>query len=94
MGPELITEMQSDTSTYEGDSSMPEQAANPHLPYTLNLFADYYQLYLKDEQDTGEQPDDWGEQLVTRMIAVAPGIIGIGTARKFDLTMIYLPGIT
>jgi hypothetical protein len=61
---------------------MPEQAVNPHLPYTLNLFADYYQLYLQDEQDTGEQPDDWGDQLVTRMIAVAPGIIGIGTARN------------
>ncbi len=82
MGPEMITEMQSDTSTYEGDSSMPEQAANPHLPYTFNLFADYYQLYLQDEQDTSEQPDDWGDQLVTRMIAVAPGIIGIGTARN------------
>jgi len=53
--------------------------------YILNLFADYYQLYLQDEEEVGDQPDDWGDQLVTNMIAVAPGIIGIGTARNMTV---------
>ena len=61
---------------------MPKQEAKPRITFTLNLFADYYQVYLQDELETGEQPDDWGDQLVSRMIAVAPGIIGIGTARN------------
>ncbi len=51
--------------------------------YTLHLLADYYQIYLCDEyEEEGDQPDDWGELLVQQMIAVAPGRIGIGTARN------------
>jgi hypothetical protein len=61
---------------------MSESEAKLFDSYTLNLFADYYQLNLQDEEVVGDQPDDWGDQLVTNMIAVAPGIIGIGTARN------------
>ncbi len=53
-----------------------------HSSYQLNLFADYYQFSLQDEEAADKQPDDWGDQLVTKMIAVAPGIIGISTARN------------
>ena len=62
---------------------MPEGEAQPPISYTLNLFADYYQFYLRDEVEAEEdQPADWGDLLVTQMIAVAPGIIGVGTARN------------
>jgi hypothetical protein len=27
--------------------------------YTLNLLADYYQMFLQDEAEIGDQPDDW-----------------------------------
>jgi hypothetical protein len=64
---------------------MSEPVAKPLASYTLTLFADYYQLYLLDEEQEDEQPDDWGHQLVTNMIAVAPGIIGIGTARNMTV---------
>jgi hypothetical protein len=64
---------------------MSESEAKPLASYTLNLFADYYQLHLQDEEEAGDQPDDWGDQLVKKMIAVAPGIIGIGTARNMTV---------
>jgi hypothetical protein len=64
---------------------MAEPEAKPLASYSLTLFADYYQLYLQDEEEVSDQPDDWGKQLVTNMIAVAPGIIGIGTARNMTV---------
>jgi hypothetical protein len=61
---------------------MPDPEVQPLGSYALDLFADYYQFYLRDEKETEDQPDDWGDQLVMQMIAVAPGIIGVGTARN------------
>ena len=64
---------------------MSEPKMKPSFSYTLNLFADYHQLYLQDEQADTDTPEDWGEQLTTRMIAVDPGIVGIGTARNMTV---------
>ncbi|WP_236601290.1 tyrosine-type recombinase/integrase [Ktedonobacter sp. SOSP1-52] len=58
---------------------------DPILSYTLNLFADYHQFYLQDELTETDTPDDWGEQLTTHMIAVDPGIVGVGTARNLTV---------
>ena len=57
----------------------------PLISYTLNLFADYHQFYLQDEQAETDTPDDWGKQLTTQMIAVDPGIVGICTARNMEV---------
>ena len=64
---------------------MSEPAAKPSSSYSLNLFADYHQFYLQDEQAETDTPDDWGEQLTTHMIAISPGIVGIGTARNMTV---------
>ncbi len=56
----------------------------PLISYTLNLFADYHQFYLQDEQAETDTPDDWGKQLTTQMIAVDPGSVGICTARNME----------
>ena len=53
--------------------------------YKLQVFADYHQFYLLDEQTNFVPPDDWEEQLVTRLLAVAPGIIGVGTVRNMSV---------
>lgn len=58
---------------------------NSPFPYTCTIFADYYQFYLQDEHMEEDTPDDWGEQLTTRMIAISPGIIGISTARNMTV---------
>jgi hypothetical protein len=64
---------------------MSEPKMKPSFSYTLNLFADYHQLYLQDEQADTDTPEDWGEQLTTQMIAVDQVIVGIGTARNMTV---------
>jgi len=61
---------------------MSQSESRPRLSYKLNLFADYYQFYLQDEQASGEPSSDWGDQLVTTMVATAPGRVGVGTVRN------------
>ncbi len=48
------------------------------------LFADYHQFYFQDEQSSGNSLE-WTEQAVSDMLAVAPGVIRVGTARNMDV---------
>jgi hypothetical protein len=50
--------------------------------FEYQLFADYYQFYLQDESVKGDLSDGWSEEAVTRLLAVAPGTVGIGTVRN------------
>jgi hypothetical protein len=51
----------------------------------LSLFADYSQFYIQDEAATGDLSESWGEEATARLLAEAPGAIGIGTARNMDV---------
>ena len=51
----------------------------------FELFADYFQFYLQDEQSLGDLSNSWTEKAVSDMLAVAPGVIGVGTVRNMDL---------
>lgn len=51
----------------------------------LSLFADYFQFYLQDEAADGNLGDSWGEDATARQLAVAPGTVGVGTARNVDV---------
>jgi len=55
------------------------------MKYNFELFADYFQFYLQDEQSAGDLSNSWTEQAVSDMLAVAPGIIGVGTARNLTV---------
>ncbi|MFC5461405.1 hypothetical protein [Massilia niabensis] len=48
----------------------------------LALFADYYQFYLQDEDAEGNLSEAWSDDAVDRLLAVAPGTIGVGTVRN------------
>ena len=48
----------------------------------LNLFADYFQFYLQDESAEGDLSDGWTEEATERLLAVAPGTVGVGTVRN------------
>ena len=54
----------------------------------FNLFADYFQFYLQVESVTGNLGDSWNEEAVERLLALAPGTIGIGTVRNMDVPVI------
>lgn len=53
--------------------------------YELTLFADYHQFYIQDENVDGNLSDAWTDDAVERLLAVAPGTVGIGTVRNVDV---------
>jgi hypothetical protein len=52
---------------------------------SFNLFADYFQFYLQDEATDGNLAEAWTEEAVSRLLASAPGVVGIGTVRNMDV---------
>jgi hypothetical protein len=57
----------------------------PMSRYELRLFADYHQFYIQDESVDGNLADAWTDDAVKRLLAVAPGTVGIGTVRNVDV---------
>lgn len=55
--------------------------------YKLTLFADYHQFYIQDESVDGDLSDAWTAEAVDRLVAIAPGTVGIGTVRNVDVTV-------
>ena len=53
--------------------------------HSFTLFADYYQFYLQDEAVAGDLSDAWTPDAVDRLLALAPGVIGVGTVRNMDV---------
>jgi len=53
--------------------------------YELTLFADYHQFYIQDESADGNLSNAWTDDAVKRLLAVAPGTVGIGTVRNVDV---------
>ena len=49
---------------------------------SFELFADYYQFYLQDERAPGDLGDAWTDAAVDQLLAVKPGVIGVGTVRN------------
>jgi hypothetical protein len=52
--------------------------------HEFELFPDYYQFYLQDEQTTDGLADAWTDQASEDLFAIALGTIGISTARNTD----------
>lgn len=49
------------------------------------LFADYFQFYIQDENAEGIIGDSWSEEAVDRLLALAPGTLGVGTVRNMTV---------
>jgi len=56
----------------------------------VQIFADYHHFTLEDEQaGWGEPPEDWGTGVSPpRLLADAPGVIGIGTIRNMTVPVV------
>lgn len=59
-----------------------EKGSWPMRRYRYDLFADYYQFYLQDEEAECELSDSWTPEAVQRLLTVASGTICIGTVRN------------
>lgn len=53
--------------------------------HEFTLFADYHQFHLRDEAAQGNLATAWTDEASDRMLAVAPGVVGVGTARNMDV---------
>ncbi len=53
--------------------------------FELILFADYFQFYIQDEAAKGDLSQAWSEEATDRLLALAPGTVGIGTVRNLDV---------
>ena len=56
--------------------------------YQFRLFADYFQFYIQDEQATGDLSDAWNKESCNIGLAVAPGTLGVGTARNMIVPVV------
>lgn len=55
--------------------------------YNFDLFADYFQIYLQDEKAEVDLSKIWTEEAIDRKLALAPGIICVGTARNMTVPL-------
>ena len=53
--------------------------------HQLRIFADYHQFHLQDEAADGDLAEAWNQVASRRMLAVADGVVGLGTARNMDV---------
>ncbi len=57
--------------------------------YKYEILADYYQLYLQDDESgKGDLSDSWTDEAVDRLLAIAPYVVGVGTVRNMEVSVI------
>jgi hypothetical protein len=56
--------------------------------FNFSLFADYFQFYLQDEAASGDLSQSWNEEATGRLLAIAPGTIGVGTVRNSSVPVL------
>jgi hypothetical protein len=56
--------------------------------FEFKLFADYFQFYLQDERAGGDLSESWTQEAVDRLLATAPGTIGVGTVRNMNVPVV------
>jgi hypothetical protein len=56
--------------------------------YAFEVFADYHQFALLAEQADGDLSDSWTQEAVDRLLAVAPGVVGIGTISNVTVPVV------
>lgn len=54
----------------------------------LTIFADYFQFYIQDEQASGDLSNSWSPEAVERLLALAPGTVGVGTVRNMNVPVL------
>lgn len=56
--------------------------------FEFTLFADYFHFYLQDESVQGDLSESWNQEAVDRLLAIAPGTIGVGTVRNMNVPVV------
>jgi hypothetical protein len=54
--------------------------------HDLQLFADYHQFYLQDDDSKfGDLSEAWTGEATKRLLAAAPHVVGVGTVRNVEV---------
>lgn len=53
--------------------------------HKFEIFADYHQFYLEDENSPHETGSIWTQETHTRMLAIEEGLVAVGTARNVEV---------
>ena len=57
--------------------------------FELQIFADYHQFYIQDDDDRfGDLSEAWTDEAVSSLLAVSDHVVGIGTVRNSDVLVI------
>ena len=56
--------------------------------FEFNLFADYFQFYVQDENVEGDLSECWTTEAINRLLAVTEGTIGVGTVRNMTVPVV------
>jgi len=56
--------------------------------FEFKLFADYFHFYLQDESVKADLSESWTQEAVDRLLAIAPGTIGVGTVRNMNVPVL------
>lgn len=55
----------------------------------LTIFADYHQFYIQDDDDKfGDLSEAWTDEAVSKLLAVADHVVGVGTVRNSDVSVV------
>lgn len=57
---------------------------NPIQELNLELFTDYFQFYIQDEQAIGDLGEGWTDETVAMLLTTSTGIIWVGTIRNMN----------
>jgi len=57
----------------------------PTQRHHFDLFADYHQFYIQDEPVEGNLGDSWTPEAIERLLALAPGTVGVRTVRNMTV---------
>jgi len=52
---------------------------------SYRIFADYFHFYIQDESAVGDLANSWNKEATANSLAIADGIIGIGTVRNMEV---------
>jgi len=55
------------------------------MKFNYELFADYFQFYLRDESVPGDLSGSWTPEAIEHLLAIADGTIGVGTVRNMTV---------
>lgn len=53
--------------------------------YELEIFTDYFQFYLQDEQVTDDLSQSWTPEALKRKLVCKPGLVGVGTVSNMPV---------